>query len=128
MSVRQASRWCPRRSMTGSPPELARMFRAGARAVDEEARIERGALWRVCSRGFRDVLAADATVIKLHRLLARRFPRHAGQFLACGSEASLGDKRARGSGAHQGQGDGRASERPPFDADGAMGRGAVVAL
>ena len=53
--------------------ELARMFRAVlselmAKLASNDVRYG-GVL-----EGFRDVLVADATVVKLHRLLARRFP------------------------------------------------------
>ena len=54
-------------------PELARMFRAVlAQLIKKLASSE--VRYGGVLEGFRDVLAADATVIKLHRLLARRFP------------------------------------------------------
>ena len=52
---------------------LTRMFRAVLRELlAKRAREEWGCEGALA--GFRDVLVADATVVKLHRLLARRFP------------------------------------------------------
>ena len=54
-------------------PGLARMFRAVlAQLMNKLASSD--VRYGGVLEGFRDVLAADATVIKLHRLLARRFP------------------------------------------------------
>ena len=56
-------------------PGLARMFRAVlAQLMRKLASSEGEVRYGGVLEGFRDVLAADATVIKLHRLLARRFP------------------------------------------------------
>ena len=53
--------------------ELARMFRAVLRELMTNLAANEGRYGDVLE-GFRDVLVADATVVKLHRLLARRFP------------------------------------------------------
>ena len=53
--------------------ELARMFRA-ALAQLLAAMAVRETRYRGVLEAYRDVLVADATVVKLHRLLARRFP------------------------------------------------------
>ena len=53
--------------------ELARMFRAVVRELMTKLAASEGRYGGVLE-GFRDVLVADATVVKLHRLLARRFP------------------------------------------------------
>ena len=53
--------------------ELARMFRAVLREVMTNLAASEVRYGGVLE-GFRDVLVADATVVKLHRLLARRFP------------------------------------------------------
>ena len=55
------------------PPELARMFGAVlAQLMNKLA--SSGVHYRGALESFRDVLAADATLVKMHRLLARRFP------------------------------------------------------
>ena len=53
--------------------ELARMFRAVLRELMTKLAASEVRYGGVLE-GFRDVLVADATVVKLHRLLARRFP------------------------------------------------------
>ena len=53
--------------------ELARMFRAVLRELMTKLAASEVRYAGVLE-GFRDVLVADATVVKLHRLLARRFP------------------------------------------------------
>ena len=53
--------------------ELARMFRAVLRELMTKLAASETRYGGVLE-GFRDVLVADATVVKLHRLLARRFP------------------------------------------------------
>ncbi len=53
--------------------ELARMFRAVLRELMTNLAANEGRYGDVLE-GLRDVLVADATVVKLHRLLARRFP------------------------------------------------------
>ena len=54
-------------------PELARMFRAVlAQLMSKLASSD--VPYSGVMESFRDVLAADATVVKLHRWLARRFP------------------------------------------------------
>ncbi len=54
-------------------PELARMFRAVlAQLMSKLASSD--VHYSGVLESFRDVLAADATVVKLHRLLTRRFP------------------------------------------------------
>ena len=74
MGVRQASRWCPSSFYwTGSLPNSHGCFRAVLAQLMKtlaSSEVRYGGVLE----GFRDVLAADATVIKLHRLLARRFP------------------------------------------------------
>ena len=50
--------------------------------------------------GFRDVLAADATVIKLHRLLARRFPGTRTNSAPAAAKLHL-VMSVRGTGAHK---------------------------
>ena len=69
--------------------------------------------------GFRDLLVADATVVRLHRLLAQRFPRDAKEFLSVSAEASLGDERGRGRCA-EGRGDRQGGKRTPHVTDGAV--------
>ena len=53
--------------------ELARMFRAVLSEVMSKL-ASSDVRYAGVLEGFRDVLVADATVVKLHRLLARRFP------------------------------------------------------
>ena len=53
--------------------ELARMFRAVLRELMTKLAASEVRYGSVLE-GFRDVLVADATVVKVHRLLARRFP------------------------------------------------------
>ena len=53
--------------------ELARMFRAVLRELMTKLAANEGRYGGVLE-GVRDVLVAEATVVKLHRLLARRFP------------------------------------------------------
>ena len=53
--------------------ELARMFRAVLKELMSKLASSEVRYGGVLE-GFRDVLVADATVVKLHRLLARRFP------------------------------------------------------
>ena len=53
--------------------EVARMFRAVLRELMTKLAASEVRYGGVLE-GFRDVLVADATVVKLHRLLARRFP------------------------------------------------------
>jgi len=53
--------------------ELARMFRAVLRELMSKL-ASQDVRYGGVLEGFRDVLVADATVVKLHRLLARRFP------------------------------------------------------
>ena len=53
--------------------ELARMFRAVLRELMTKLTASEVRYGGVLE-GFRDVLVADATVVKAHRLLARRFP------------------------------------------------------
>ena len=53
--------------------ELARMFRAALRELMTKLAASEVRYGGVLE-GFRDVLVADATVVKVHRLLARRFP------------------------------------------------------
>ena len=50
--------------------------------------------------GFRDVLAADATVVKLHRLLARRFPGTRTNSAPAAAKLHL-VMSVRGTGAHK---------------------------
>ena len=53
--------------------ELARMFRSVLRELMTKL-AENEVSYGGILEGFRDVLVADATVVKLHRLLAQRFP------------------------------------------------------
>ena len=107
-------------------PGLARMFRAVLAQLMKKL-ASSDVRYGGVLEGFRDVLAADATVIKLRRLLARRFPGTRTNSSPAAAKLHL-VMSVRGGWGTQGQGDGRACERPPYDADGAMGCRAVVAL
>ena len=80
-------------------PELARMFRAVlAQLMSKLASSE--VHYSGVLESFRDVLAADATVVKLHRLLARRFPGTRTNSSPAAAKLHL-VMSARGSGAHK---------------------------
>ena len=80
-------------------PGLARMFRAVlARLMRKLASsdVRHGGVLE----GFRDVLAADATVIRVHRLLARRFPGTRTNSAPAAAKLHL-VMSVRGTGAHK---------------------------
>ena len=106
--------------------ELARVFRAVLRKLMTKL-AESEVRYTGVVEGFRDVLVADATVVKLDRLLARCFPGTRKYSSPAGGEAALGDEREQDRGA-QVQDDRRTGERSPYVADGSVGQGAVVAL
>lgn len=79
--------------------ELARMFRAVLRELMTKLAASEVRYAGVLE-GFRDVLVADATVVKLHRLLARRFPGTRKNSSPAAAKLHL-VMSASGSGAHK---------------------------
>ena len=79
-------------------PGLARMFRAVLAQLMRKL-ASSDVRYGGVLEGLRDVLAADATVVKVHRLLARRFP-HAHQLRAAAAKLHL-VMSVRGTGAHK---------------------------
>ena len=106
--------------------ELARMFRAVLRELMTKLAASEVRYAGVLE-GFRDVLVADATVVKVHRLLARRFPGTRKNSSPAAMKLHL-VMSARGTGAHKVKVTGERAKRPPHVADGAVGRGALAAL
>ena len=75
--------------------ELARMFRTVLQELMTKLAandVRYGGVFK----DFRYVLVADATVVKIHALLARRFPGTRKKLQSGGGEAALGDERAGG--------------------------------
>ena len=95
-------------------PGLARMFRAVLAQLMRKL-ASSDVRYGGVLEGFRDVLAADATVIRLHRLLARRF---SGTRTNCAPAAAKLHlvMSVRGTGAHKVKVTGeRAKEHPDFE-------------